>query len=75
MSPDGNIAKNYKTRKVRKAKGLAGGTMTVVHEDDVLRMYDDFYRSVASCDIYNIKSCDDTDQSSQISPRVRHRFC
>ncbi|KAI4098937.1 MAG: hypothetical protein L6R37_006235 [Teloschistes peruensis] len=48
VSPDGNIAKNYKTRKVRKAKGLAGGTMTVVHEDDVLRMYDDFYRHVTT---------------------------
>lgn len=24
--------------------------MTVVHEDDVARMYDDFYRSVSGCD-------------------------
>lgn len=45
ISPDGSIAKNYKTREVRKANGgLAGGTMTVVDEEDVSRMYDDFYK-------------------------------
>lgn len=44
VSPTGNIAKTYKTRKVRKAEGLTGGEMTVVHEDDVPRMYDDFYK-------------------------------
>ncbi|KAL8690982.1 MAG: hypothetical protein Q9224_004277, partial [Gallowayella concinna] len=43
VSPTGNIAKNYKTREVQKAKGLAGGIMTVVDEEDVARMYDDFY--------------------------------
>lgn len=44
VSPTGNIAKNYRTRKVRKSKGLVEGTMTVVDEQDVPRMYDDFYR-------------------------------
>ncbi|KAL8958995.1 MAG: hypothetical protein Q9193_004057 [Seirophora villosa] len=44
VSPTGNISKNYKTRTVRKAEGLVGGEMTVVHEDDVPRMYDDFYK-------------------------------
>ncbi|KAI4179906.1 MAG: hypothetical protein L6R41_007565, partial [Letrouitia leprolyta] len=39
VSPDGNIAKRYKTRKVRKAEGLAGGEFTVVHEDDVPRIF------------------------------------
>ncbi|KAL8638967.1 MAG: hypothetical protein Q9226_008938, partial [Calogaya cf. arnoldii] len=43
ISPTGNIAKTYKTRKVRKSKGLVEGTMTVVDEEDVSRMYDDFY--------------------------------
>ncbi len=46
VSPTGSIANNYKTREVRKSKGLAGGTMTVVDKEDVPRMYDDFYRSV-----------------------------
>ena len=44
VSPTGNIAKNYRTRKVRKSKGLTEGTMTVVDEEDVPRMYDDFYK-------------------------------
>ncbi|KAI4199094.1 MAG: hypothetical protein LQ350_004849 [Teloschistes chrysophthalmus] len=56
VSPDGNIAKNYKTREVRKAEGLAGGTMTVVHEDDVSRMYDDFYRFLLESGIDSVKT-------------------
>ncbi|KAL8661005.1 MAG: hypothetical protein Q9202_005985 [Teloschistes flavicans] len=56
VSPDGNIARNYKTRKVRKAEGLAGGTMTVVHEDDVARMYDDFYRFLLESGIDSVKT-------------------
>ncbi|KAL8979550.1 MAG: hypothetical protein Q9205_005139 [Flavoplaca limonia] len=44
VSPTGNIAKNYRTRKVRKSKGLTEGIMTVVDEEDVPRMYDDFYK-------------------------------
>ncbi|KAL8934159.1 MAG: hypothetical protein Q9216_006045, partial [Gyalolechia sp. 2 TL-2023] len=56
ISPDGNIAKNYKTRKVRKAEGLAGGEMTVVHEDDVPRMYDDFYKFLLGAGIDSVKT-------------------
>ena len=45
VSPTGNIAKHYKTREVRKANSrLVGGPITVVDEEDVPRMYDDFYR-------------------------------
>ncbi|KAL8801617.1 MAG: hypothetical protein Q9182_004347 [Xanthomendoza sp. 2 TL-2023] len=40
VSPTGNIAKNYKTRTVQKSKSsLAGGTMTVVDEEDVPRIF------------------------------------
>ncbi|KAI4175324.1 MAG: hypothetical protein LQ346_008097 [Caloplaca aetnensis] len=56
ISPDGNIAKNYKTRVVRKAEGLAGGEMTVVHEDDVPRMYDDFYIFLLESGIDSVKT-------------------
>ncbi|KAL9577683.1 MAG: hypothetical protein Q9212_006213, partial [Teloschistes hypoglaucus] len=56
VSPDGKIAQNYKTREVRKAEGLAGGTMTVVHEDDVSRMYDDFYRFLLESGIDSVKT-------------------
>lgn len=43
VSPSGNIAKIYKTRLVRKSNKLVGGTITVVDEEDVQRMYNDFY--------------------------------
>ncbi|KAI4129264.1 MAG: hypothetical protein LQ338_002316 [Usnochroma carphineum] len=56
VSPDGNIAKTYKTRKVRKAEGLTGGEITVVHEDDVPRMYDDFYRFLLESGIDSVKT-------------------
>ncbi|KAL8685542.1 MAG: hypothetical protein Q9218_007697, partial [Villophora microphyllina] len=56
VSPDGNIAKSYKTREVRKSKGLAEGTMTIVHEDDVPRMYDDFYRFLLESGIDSVKT-------------------
>ncbi|KAL8703164.1 MAG: hypothetical protein Q9201_003640 [Fulgogasparrea decipioides] len=56
VSPTGNIAKTYKTREVRKSKGLAGGTMTVVHEDDVPRMYDDFYKFLLASGIDSVKT-------------------
>ncbi|KAI4111548.1 MAG: hypothetical protein LQ339_000419 [Xanthoria mediterranea] len=56
VSPTGNIAKNYKTRKVRKSKGLVEGTMTVVDEQDVPRMYDDFYKFLLASGIDSVKT-------------------
>ncbi|KAL8966497.1 MAG: hypothetical protein Q9197_005942, partial [Variospora fuerteventurae] len=56
VSPTGNIAKNYKTRTVRKAEGLVGGEMTVIHEDDVPRMYDDFYKFLLDSGIDSVKT-------------------
>ncbi|KAL8802304.1 MAG: hypothetical protein Q9200_006626 [Gallowayella weberi] len=57
VSPTGNIAKNYKTRKVQKSKSsLAGGTMTVVDEEDVPRMYDDFYKFLLASGIDSVKT-------------------
>jgi hypothetical protein len=44
ISPLGAIAKEYKTRAVRKKDGSIGGTITVVDADDVQRFYEDFYR-------------------------------
>lgn len=44
ISPDGKIAKSYKTKQVHKQDGVAGGTFTVVDADDVMQMYDDFYK-------------------------------
>ncbi|KAL8946476.1 MAG: hypothetical protein Q9222_007137, partial [Ikaeria aurantiellina] len=56
VSPNGNIAKNYKTREVQKASGLVGGKFTVVHEDDVARMYEDFYRFLLASGIDSVKT-------------------
>ncbi|KAL8859667.1 MAG: hypothetical protein Q9178_003781 [Gyalolechia marmorata] len=56
VSPTGSIAQNYKTREVRKSKGLAGGTMTVVDKEDVPRMYDDFYRFLLASGIDSVKT-------------------
>lgn len=36
ISPNGTIAKEYKTKVVRKQDGVAGGTMTVVDADDAV---------------------------------------
>ena len=56
VSPDGEIAKNYKTKEVRKAEGLAGGTFTVVVAEDAQRMYDDFYKFLREAGIDSVKT-------------------
>ncbi|KAL9611883.1 MAG: hypothetical protein Q9167_003497 [Letrouitia subvulpina] len=56
VSPTGNIAKNYKTRLVRKSNELVGGTITVVDEEDVQRMYNDFYDFLLDSNIDSVKT-------------------
>ena len=58
VSPNGNIAKNYKTKEVQKtALGrVAAGKMTVVAEEDVERLYDDFYDFLLKCRIDSVKT-------------------
>lgn len=56
VSPDGQIAKDYKTIKVNKQKGVAEGEFTVVAASDANRMYDDFYRFLSSCGIDAVKT-------------------
>lgn len=56
VSPNGNIAKKYKTKLVRKREGLIGGTITVVDPDDVQRMYNDFYQFLQQCRIDSVKT-------------------
>ncbi|MCJ1353398.1 MAG: hypothetical protein MMC33_003384 [Icmadophila ericetorum] len=56
ISPDGNIAKKYKTKQVRKKEGLMGGTITVVDPDDVQRMYNDFYQFLQQCRVDSVKT-------------------
>lgn len=61
IAADGEISKKYKTRKVlredNERRNLPiGGEMTVVHEDDVGRMYDDFYKFLSDCGIDAVKT-------------------
>lgn len=56
VSPSGNLAKQYKTRKVCKGSEVHGGTFTVIDGTDIKRMYDDFYRFLSSCGIDSVKT-------------------
>jgi hypothetical protein len=56
VDPDGEIAKNYKTRTVEKAPGVAGGTFTVVDPSDAKRMYSDFYAFLSDSGIDAVKT-------------------
>ncbi|KAK6423118.1 hypothetical protein LTR95_016576 [Oleoguttula sp. CCFEE 5521] len=48
VSPDGELAKRYKTIQVEKEPGVAGGKFTVVAAQDAQRMYSDFYAFLSS---------------------------
>ncbi|QIW97208.1 hypothetical protein AMS68_002726 [Peltaster fructicola] len=52
VSPDGWIAKNYKTIEVPKNEG----SFTVVAADDVGRMYNDFYKFLAENGVDSVKT-------------------
>ncbi|KAK8195515.1 raffinose synthase protein-like protein Sip1 [Phyllosticta capitalensis] len=56
ISPDGSIAKTYKTIEVQKKDGVAGGKMLVVDEEDVPRMYKDFYSFLQVSGIDSVKT-------------------
>lgn len=56
ISPDGQIAKDYKTKRVKKVDGVAGGTMTAIDPDDIHRFYDDFYSFLLSAGIDSVKA-------------------
>ena len=56
ISPGGNIAKRYKTKEVRKHKIMGHDSIIVVDADDAQRLYDDFYRFLASTGIDSVKT-------------------
>lgn len=61
ISPDGPLAKRYKTVKVvreddERRNLPLGGKMTVIAKDDVQKFYDDFYSFLASCGIDGVKT-------------------
>ncbi|KAL6892728.1 family 36 glycoside hydrolase [Trichoderma longibrachiatum] len=61
ISPDGKIAKKYKTveveREEAKRRNLPlGGKMTVIAKEDVEKFYDDFYLFLAESDVDGVKT-------------------
>jgi hypothetical protein len=56
IAPDGKIAKEYKTVKVRTKDGVAGGEVTMVSEEDVGRFYKDFYQFLNAAGIDSVKT-------------------
>ncbi|KAF2454354.1 raffinose synthase protein-like protein Sip1 [Lineolata rhizophorae] len=56
ISPDGAIAKEYKTIEVEKKPGVAAGKMLVVDEQDVARFYRDFYSFLSSAGVDSVKT-------------------
>lgn len=56
ISPNGSISQNYKTKVVRKQKGVGDDTFTVVDADDAPRFYDDFYKFLLSSGIDSVKT-------------------
>lgn len=56
ISPEGSIARNYKTTSVVKAAGPAAGSMLAVDPDDVQRFYNDFYSFLSSVGIDGVKT-------------------
>ncbi|PGH14075.1 hypothetical protein AJ80_06079 [Polytolypa hystricis UAMH7299] len=56
ISPDGEIAKTYKTKAVKKVEGVAGGTMLAVDPDDIRRFYNDLYSFLSSIGVDSVKT-------------------
>ncbi|KAJ9633833.1 hypothetical protein H2204_006618 [Knufia peltigerae] len=57
VSPEGEIAQNYKTLEVNFREGTPmAGQKLVIHPDDIHRMYDDFYRFLASAGVTGVKT-------------------
>jgi hypothetical protein len=59
ISPEGEIAKKYKTKVVRRAAArslISSGDMMVVDADDVQRLYQDFYGFLRGCRVDSVKT-------------------
>lgn len=56
ISPDGDIAKNYKTKVVKNSESVASRKMLAVDPDCASQLYDDFYSFLASVGIDSVKT-------------------
>ncbi|OJD19921.1 hypothetical protein AJ78_00115 [Emergomyces pasteurianus Ep9510] len=56
ISPHGQIAKEYKTKIVKKRDGVAGGSMLAIDPDDIHRFYDDLYKFLLAAGVDSVKT-------------------
>ncbi|KAJ9263922.1 hypothetical protein DTO212C5_7340 [Paecilomyces variotii] len=56
ISPDGELAKEYKTKEVKIKDPVAGGTILAIDPDDVSRFYGEFYSYLESVGINSVKA-------------------
>lgn len=57
ISPDGQLAKDYKTLEVNFRDGTPmAGRKLVIHPDDIHRLYDDFYRFLSGAGVTGVKT-------------------
>jgi Raffinose synthase or seed imbibition protein Sip1 len=56
ISPEGDLAKSYKTKEVARKDLVAGGPMLAIDPDDINRFYDDFYSFLTSSGIDAVKT-------------------
>ncbi|KAL8820556.1 MAG: hypothetical protein Q9191_007492 [Dirinaria sp. TL-2023a] len=76
ISPTGDIAKNYKTKTLRKqpAGGFAEDTITVVDADDAARYFNDFYQFLLESRIDSVKTDAQFFLDLLEDPKDRYRF-
>lgn len=57
ISPDGQLAKDYKTQSTNFRDGTPmAGQKLVIHPDDIHRLYDDFYRFLSDAGVTGVKT-------------------
>ncbi|KIV94675.1 hypothetical protein PV10_02419 [Exophiala mesophila] len=75
ISPEGDIAQNYKTLEVEFREGTPmAGRRLVVHPDDIHRLYDDFYRFLSSAGVTGVKTDVQFALDLLSNTRDRHSF-
>ncbi|KAL1965889.1 hypothetical protein VTN77DRAFT_5022 [Rasamsonia byssochlamydoides] len=56
ISPNGELAKKYKTKEVVMKDPVAGGKMLAIDPDDIRRFYEDFYSFLTSAGVDAVKT-------------------
>jgi Raffinose synthase or seed imbibition protein Sip1 len=79
LSPDGPLSKRYKTveliREDVEDRNLPlGGKMTVVAEEDVNKLYDDFYRFLSDCGVDGVKTDAQYMMDTWVSAKARREL-